>query len=469
MNYRVIESDPYILSFTSRNGSPLWFYMRNYLLIYLLPQKMNLMSELSKPRKMNTELISYFFRALLYNIRKSKLIRDKHSVVFYTPCRGITEAHGFRNTYCDDFALSDSSYLVLENAPVSWKWPGKRLNQNTYYYSLNYALHKILARFTYTKEKKQVSLLSEYIKKRVSNLFHIELTNEEVQWLIRVTCQETLAMEEHSKWILNKCRKMCTKILVIPGASHSNYCYLNREAKKNGITVIEIQHGLITKNADIINYSNELCKDKRLKESSPDYFFSFGEWWNSQTNIPFSNKISIGSIQRDRNRANKKQDEELILFIGGGNKTEELFKLADFVAGKLKEKYKVMFRPHPIERNAVEEIRHSYSSVEIDYNENVYETLSRCKSIIGEASTVLYEAIGIVNKIFVWNTSYAKSLFQDIPFQKFETGTELLDLLESTDVSNVIKESLFWQNNAVHNFINCIKNIELKGNNNVNS
>lgn len=462
-NFREIENDKSILNYVSKNGTPLWFFMRNSILIVLLPKKLGIIDAVENPRKTGMEVIAYFLISALYNLKKTYLLKKDHKIVFYTPCRGVVEKGKFRNIYCDDFAVSIADSLVFENAPVSWKWPGKRFNDNTYVYAINYAFNRIKSIFGYRKEIEQVTQLAVYVSKRIKEICGVDLTQEEIQGLIKQTCKEAVAMENHSKWLIKHCKRMRTKYIVIPGASHSNYCYLNKLAKQEKIKIIEIQHGLITKDADIINYASKLLVDPRLKAACPDIFLSFGEWWNTQTNIPFSNKTAIGSMQRDRNKGIRSAIQKTILIVGGGNRTEDYFVLAEHLLSKFSKQYSIVFRPHPIEKNIAQSISRNHPNVSLDVNDSVYRTLGDSAVVLGEVSTVLFEAIGIVDKIIIWKTQYSNSIFQEYPFPSFTDFSELDRIIEDDNGKTVINDHDYWEQNAVEKFKNYVMNLDNGG------
>ena len=97
--------------------------------------------------------------------------------------------------------------------------------------------------------------------------------------------------------------------------------------------------------------------------------------------------------------------------------------------------------------------------IELDDGPEIYTTLSDTSIIIGEVSTVLFEAIGIVNRIIVWNTAYAKAYLPDHPFECFSTYEELKDLIQK-DQGIKYTDNEFWEKNWKEAYQNFIKSLD---------
>lgn len=76
-------------------------------------------------------------------------------------------------------------------------------------------------------------------------------------------------------------------------------------------------------------------------------------------------------------------------------------------------------------------------AINIDSNVEVYDTLKESEIIISEISTVLFEAVGIVKRILVWQTEYSKKYFPNPPFETFENDEELVELIGSKNRATI--------------------------------
>jgi hypothetical protein len=65
------------------------------------------------------------------------------------------------------------------------------------------------------------------------------------------------------------------------------------------------------------------------------------------------------------------------------------------------------------------------SAVVIDESPDLYASLGTAVAVIGETSTALFEAIGIVPRVFVWDTPKSRFYLGDHPFERFAGVEEL--------------------------------------------
>ena len=74
--------------------------------------------------------------------------------------------------------------------------------------------------------------------------------------------------------------------------------------------------------------------------------------------------------------------------------------------GVMPSDYKVVFRPHPLERSRVfalpAGVAQGFKSTD---EPDIYPSLARAEVVVAEVSTGLFEAVGLTRRIFVWNTA----------------------------------------------------------------
>ena len=239
-------------------------------------------------------------------------------------------------------------------------------------------------------------------------------------------------------------------------------------AKLANVTTAEIQHGVISAGHDGYNVGSTLANSREYQNTLPDYLLIYGNWWGAQCNVPVR-KIAIGNPHRDSKISEYSQtfakSKITLLLLGDGIETDEYLNLAALlvpVAAQLG--LIVKFRPHPIERGVVSRKRVP-RGVQLDYNEEIYETFFESKIVVSELSTGLFEAVGISETIVLWETKKSRFAFPILPFRSFGTIDELKAILtsETKDELSVatLDENDFWAKNWRENYENFIREVLL--------
>lgn len=167
-------------------------------------------------------------------------------------------------------------------------------------------------------------------------------------------------------------------------------------AHRNGITVYEFQHGVT--HGETEYYSGPQCP-----VLDPDFFLSFGEMWNGkQFGIDPSKIINIGWAYK--NEMIEKTNEFIpnsVLFISS---PEISFKMLD-LANNLSERYpqyRFYIRCHPYEKYTDKQLRVVDESNNLFLDDNSIDSqiaLCRYQFIVGENSSVIYEALSLGKKV----------------------------------------------------------------------
>ena len=93
----------------------------------------------------------------------------------------------------------------------------------------------------------------------------------------------------------------------------------------------------------------------------------------------------------------------------------------------------------------------------IDSNPDLYYSLRTAHTVVSEVSTGLFEAVGIVDRIFIWDTQKSRFGYPMHPFEKFDSVETLIEKL--TDKAyGIHNESLksedIWSENWKSNYEN---------------
>ncbi|TWX71927.1 hypothetical protein ESZ36_01465 [Colwellia demingiae] len=181
-------------------------------------------------------------------------------------------------------------------------------------------------------------------------------------------------------------------------------------AKHLDIKTAELQHGQTNRYHMYYSYPEGVVYNKNL--TIPDTFLSFSEHWHT-INYPVKNKISIGnSLFKNMNMNDTPRSGQSLLVISNGTFAPDLIPLIKSLATKLPD-IPVVFKLHPQqkghEREEAKQVFLGLPNVEIICTEKTTpELLNEASAVIAIQSTVVYEALQLGVKVFL----YAKQDFE---------------------------------------------------------
>lgn len=236
-------------------------------------------------------------------------------------------------------------------------------------------------------------------------------------------------------------------------------------ARLCGMVVAEYQHGAISKGHDGYNVAEALATSHSFKAVLPDYLLTYGSWWSNQTNMPVQ-KIAIGNPHLTETLGSLgpvSQKRGQVLVLGDGIETNLYLNLAKDIVKIIKEQgLAVVFRPHPFER---EKVKSSIlpDGVRLDSHADIYSSLKESSVVISELSTGLFEAVGLVDKVLLWETDKSRFAFPEIPFKSFSTLDELESILNDKDSfhkeSRTVPATELWQPNWKQNYLRFVEGV----------
>lgn len=265
-----------------------------------------------------------------------------------------------------------------------------------------------------------------------------------------------IAIDYYANWLA----KRNVRILIKEDACYGGVQSVSviYAAKSAGITTAEFQHGAISKGHDGYNVAPMLANSVEFQRTLPSYLLTYGDWWGKQSNMPIK-KVSVGNPHLTESLKNVRRTwggRDKILILGDGIETQLYIDLAAKVAQAcLSRKAIVVFRPHPLEREKVKGLRLP-KGVELDQYDDIYSSLMNASVVVSELSTGLFEAVGLVDKILLWETEKSKFAFPELPFSSFSTIDELVSMLVNEEFNadhmslNVPQEQLWkpaWDQN----------------------
>lgn len=228
-------------------------------------------------------------------------------------------------------------------------------------------------------------------------------------------------------------------------------------ARHLNIVTAEYQHGAITTGHDAYNYAPAIIANAEYRKIIPDYLLTYGVWWGLQMNSPVE-VVAVGNPHRSATLEGAPFADgrrRRILVLGDGMSTGLYEALCARLTAALAGAVEVVFRPHPLERAAVSASHPTglFGNARIDSNPDIYQSFREAGTVISEVSTGLFEAIGLVPRIFIWDTAKARFSVPSHGFQGFSDADELVRLMgddAAGQVSREQAESLWapcWQQN----------------------
>ena len=188
------------------------------------------------------------------------------------------------------------------------------------------------------------------------------------------------------------------KLLQINGASYGGvWAYVTRWARAAGIPVAEFQHGYIGHDHYAYNYAPNVATSA-YREGLPDYLLTFGQYWADAICTP-SQTVVIGSPRMSEPRAvSPGASAPYILLASTGVGPEFYLSVVQGLLRGLPPGGTVRFRPHPGERHVAVA---NYAAlladarVSLDTEPDVYRSMAGAALVVGDITTLMFEAIGL--------------------------------------------------------------------------
>lgn len=185
--------------------------------------------------------------------------------------------------------------------------------------------------------------------------------------------------------------------------------------KDAGAYVVEPQHGWIGPSHAAYNFGR-VFEQPGLRRALPDELLTFGTYWSESVRHP-GRTTAIGKPHLERQAAlasPERPNQILIVSSRTDPETTDAF-IVDLHA-QIGNRWSIVFRPHPGER---EQTRHRYPrlsatpDIEVDDSPDVYESLKKSAVVIGEASTVLFEARAFGCQVIARDSPFAENVIGD--------------------------------------------------------
>jgi len=409
---------------------------------------------------LSAEKIMILMKTLRYAIQHYVSPKPKSANVLILDISRYLDVDGVRqHVFFDPIRerlTCESVYVVFNYVlPLTRKQPNIAPYMLKYYFCLVYA--KTFRIYIDQEEGVFLDSLQQLLKQE----FEVKIPLEPI---VR---EDVIFIKSISKYAKSLLQKVNPKAVLRQGHNRQTLV-ITKEAKSLGIPVIELQHGVITKENIVYNYLDTIGS----KIYSPNYLFTYGDYWSENIRTPQDTKvITVGyhyfESRMKKLRGIKKQDN-LIVFYSNFNRYIINILLAMNQQAK-EHNYKIICKMHPGEtmwRSYYPELAESDIQV-IDTRMDVYELLMSARHHVGGTSTVLFEAVGTGGGIHVHLSG--KSILSDMiragAAKEFSSAEELMhnilkmDKRDSGRVDNSLIASYLFAPNALQNQLNSINSI----------
>jgi hypothetical protein len=354
---------------------------------------------------------------LYFKIKKAK--HSKTELLFLSSAI-YSENNSLKDQYLD-FLISNSKsrYLRLTNIPDSFSGHDEvRVYENIFFF-LGLLITFFCSYFLYPFDFKVRSFVGT-IRKDLS----VDYSGLRLKRII-------MMHKYYKRFHIYKLKELGVKEVYFT----CSYCKFNLAlidaCELLGIKSIEIQHGVINK-YNLAYYFNTV---KFHIPYYPSKLIFFGNYWKNIIVYPNHSELSISSnhyslIHRDISKV----DIDILFVSSNSFSNDEFFYFANKFANHNSD-YCTVFKLHPSEVSIkTSRLKIANNYLTISGNEtNIYDLINRSEIIVVLDSTVAYESVRIMKRVFIANLYGSEALYDLISDRRaflIEENSNFQDLLE---------------------------------------
>lgn len=371
------------------------------------------------------------------------------------------------NRLSDDFVATRQTETLTLADHFEWRWPFPRHHERMVMHAPWQAMNAIRGRLSVqASHLKQASDLVQLVTDRAHQHTGWILDKERRDGLIEMLARKTASMPWQYGAYTKLLGKIRPELLMIGAGCYGPAATMIAAAKSLGIITAEYQHGAVSAGHDAYNFATTIRDSSVYQRTLPEHFLGYGKWWNDQINAPVK-KWAIGNPHRTERLSEQIIQEHAqkdILILSDGIEftryltlARSLHKHAEAVG------LRVVLRPHPLERTrALQMSATDMDGFQIDKSEDLYNSLATTHTVVSEVSTGLFEAVGIVKRILIWNTPSSRFCYPINPFETFDTIDELLEKIQSNEHylhKKEVNSDQIWSKNWILNYYNFLASL----------
>lgn len=425
-----VEDDPAVLDIACpATGIPLWVLLRVPMVRTIMTDALYAAPMIGAPARLpRRQAAATLSRSVLHNARHAP--RARAQVLLMATGIGNTLREGrWFNRLSDHFAAAAPHDTLVVEDVFDWRWPSPRHNPRVLYSApLQAAATLVGAAACGSEDRRRAAALIDLVAARAKRALGWELPPARAaslgRWLARKAAAMPWLYRRHAAML----RRVGPTLLIKEEACYGPSAVLMRAAHDLGIATAEFQHGAVSAGHDAYNVAPALRHDERFRRTLPRHFLAYGAWWLEQMDVPVAG-VSIGNPHRDAQLAGigrRPGPSREVLVLGDGIDTALYLALAEQLTERLAGRFETVFRPHPLEREAIRSLQAAGRiAVRVDTRPDLYESLRESHAVVSEVSTGLFEAVGLVPHIFVWDTPKSRFTLPRHPFRSFADAQDL--------------------------------------------
>ncbi|WP_372967398.1 hypothetical protein [Microbacterium sp.] len=336
---------------------------------------------------------------------------EPHDVLFYVSGVTLSAEDGrARNWLVDDFAEATTDAVVVQHRPLPSP-VGPPL------FSPTLSMEAATARSRWRARGK--SFAPEYVSSMNTLLGEFARHLGKSPGAFQPIVQGVLRNERLRPFQMQELSRMLERVAPkVAFYDNGSYTYNGEQLglmKDAGIHVVEPQHGWIGPSHPAYNFGRVFSRPE-LARAVPDELLTFGSFWSDSIRHP-GVTTAIGKPHLERQAAaSRSRTAKQVLVVSSRTDIASTDAFVVDLRAALGSEWSVVFRPHPGERA---EARERYprlsrdSGVAIDDHEDVYESLKSASVVVGEASTVLFEARAFGCQVIARESAFAENVIGD--------------------------------------------------------
>ena len=420
----------------------------------------------AQPSQINLKVVSSISKSFIHNAFRFQSLDQQYPVLLMaTGARLVKLEEGSFNNLSDHFisAAPDRTFAIEDM--FDWKWPFPRQHSNVLIHTPIRIEGVLRGQLRAGNFREAARALVDLACARAKNEFDWEVREDRKRWLEKFCANRAASLLPRYRAYLSIFKKIGVRLLIKEEA-----CYGGADnaaailaARHSDMVVAEYQHGAISRGHNAYNFADSVLNNHNYMQTLPDHFLAYGSWWSEQINLPI-NKISIGNPQRAEvlNVQSVGLDQcRKILILGEGHETALYLEFCERLATALGSSFEVVFRPHQLERARVL-AKHSgglIRKVLIDNNQDIYNSIREASILVAEVSTGMFEAVGVVPRIFIYDTPKSRFAFPTLPFPSFSDVDDLVNKIHDEGFGLVSTQKIMsiWAPNWKRNYLDFIE------------
>lgn len=430
-----VEDDASLCEFTcERSGMLLWPLVRTAFLRAILSDLLYGETGFAAAGKSvaSADGVSTLLRSVVHNRLHGGL---RGEVCLMTTALGHIQRDGkVFNRLSDYFAQSLPEHTLVLEEQHDWRWPFPRHFERVLLHSPT-AVQAALAGRVLVRERHRrradalISLVCARAHERLGWTPGPARRAAMVDALARRIAQAPSGFDHYRRMF----SRLGVRLLVKEDGCYGSSAVALAAAHSLGIATAEHQHGAVSAGHDAYNVAPAMARSAAYRMTLPQHFLGYGSWWMEQMSVPVQ-KIAIGNPHRTEQLAARPVPADAartdILVLGDGVETQLYLDLVrQLVPVGKRLGLRVVFRPHPMERRNV--AASDGQPFTVDTQPDIYASFERAHAVVSEVSTGLFEAVGLAQRVVMWETPKARFSFPAHTFETFTDAEQLGAVLES--------------------------------------